>query len=193
MKKTFLLMAFFLVCHSFSLMAQYYVAGTNYTFRSSKPNYTFGSSKLNSTTTTSVLTVNFNSSGVATITHTEVPSTTGDQQTLHVFAPSNEISTTTDSDGGGMVETSGNLTKYWVIPFDNPTITQLGGPITVACDRMSGIGNCSVSFMSSGNTLNATIGADSSCQTCTLNVKNGRAAFVEGGSLLIKAESINLQ
>ena len=177
-------MAFFLVCHSFSLMAQYYVAGTNYTFRSSKSS---------ATSTTSVLTVNFNSSGVATITHTEVPSTTGDQQTLHVFAPSNEISTTTDSDGEGTVETSGNLTKYWVIPFDNPTVTQLGGPITVACDCKSGSGGCSVSFKSSGNNLNATCVADSVCRTCTLKVQNGLAVFVDGGSLLIKAENINLK
>jgi hypothetical protein len=184
MKKTFLLMAFFLVCHSFSLMAQYYVAGTNYTYRSSKSS---------ATSTTSVLTVNFNSSGVATITHTEVPSTTGDQQTLHVFAPLNEISTTTDSDGEGTVETSGNLTKYWVVPFDNPTVTQLGGPITVSCVCKSGSGGCSVSWMSSGNNLNATCVADSGCRTCKMKVQNSSGVFVDGGSLLIKAESINLQ
>lgn len=183
MKKTFLLMAFFLVCHSFSLMAQYYVAGTNYTFRSSKSS---------ATGTTSVLTVNFNSSGVATITHTEVSSTTGDDQTFPVFAPLNEISNTT-SGGEGTTETSGNLTKYWVIPFDNPTVTQLGGPITVTCVCKSGSGGCSVSYMQSGTTLNATCVADSGCRGCKMKVQNGRAAFVEGGSLLIKAESINLQ
>jgi hypothetical protein len=90
--------------------------------------------------------------------------------------------------------TIGNyLTKYWVVPFDNPTVTQLGGPITVACVCKSDSGGCSVSWMSSGNNLNATCVADSGCRTCKMKVKNGLAVFVDEGSLLIKAESINLK
>jgi hypothetical protein len=185
MKTVQFIMSLLFLALLFELNAQnYYQPGILYDFRSRSP---LDSNK------TSVLAIEFDSQGKAYLSRSTGNYVSGDIQKSYVMAPSEEV--VTDYLG---FEISGNTDNYWVIPINGSETAQNlsggGEKVELWCECTKGDGTCSVSYMTSRTTLNATCVANAGCWDCVMKAKVVKRGVVigphVGGIVLLKATSV---
>lgn len=194
MKKHFFSSAAAFTCSAFMLFGtfvnaqnDYYQAGVDYVYRSLKDD---DDSKV------SILTVQFNSSGVATITRSEAASKRRDAGSLYALAPAGDV-TISSSEGDPMeIEIDQDGEHYWLIAMDDPRSPQRlsnsrGVEVTCACKQGGDACNVSSLVQTNTNTITSRCAAKTGHTKCQIGVKNKNGGLTTaGGALLIKAQSV---
>jgi len=163
----------------------YYQTGVDYVYRSLKDD---DDSK------TSILNVQFNAAGVATITRTEENSQTTDGNGVYLFGQGTDITVSSSTGDPTEIEFNNDGNRYWLISMDNPDNPQQlsnNGTIKINCTCKRGSGTCSVSSIVQSDTVTSTCVTDAGCNKCKISVENEiTEVTIHGGMLIIKAQNV---